>query len=84
MAESTRAWRLAMVLGELQFPAQKWTIQTAADLYGADVRTRTELQDLPEVVYHDIEEVVSAVEAIEARTRPLADPPETQCCRGRA
>ena len=84
MAESMRAWRLAMVLGELQFPAQKWTIQTAADLYGADVRTRTELQDLPEVVYHDIEEVVSAVEAVEARTTAPADPPETQCCRRRA
>ena len=84
MAESTRAWRLSMVLGELQFPAPKWTIQTAADLYGADVRTRTELQDLPEVVYHDIDEVVSAIEAGEARTTSLPDPPQTPCCRWRA
>jgi len=84
MAESKRAWRLSMVLGELQFPAPKWTIQTAADLYGADVQTRTELQDLPEVVYHDIDEVVSAIERGKARTGPLPDPPEAQCCRRRS
>ena len=84
MAESTRAWRLAMVLGELQFPAQKWTIQTAADLYGADVQTRTELQALPEVVYRDIGEVVRAIEHGEGRPGPPPDPPEAQCCRWRS
>jgi hypothetical protein len=62
MTESMRAWRLSIVLRELQYPAQKWMIQTAADLYGADVQTQIELRDLPETTYHDIDDVVSAVE----------------------
>jgi len=79
MPESARAWRLSVVLQELQFPAQKWMIQTAADLYGADVQTRSELQNLPEVVYHDIDEVVRAVQN-GVRNSATPSTPTTQCC----
>jgi hypothetical protein len=72
MPESACAWRLSIVLRELNFPAEKWRIQTAADLYGADVQTRIELQDLPEVIYSDIHEVVMSVEN---RVRSFAGTP---------
>lgn len=61
MQESARAWRLSVVLHDVRYPAEKWMILTAADTYGADVHSRTELHDLPENTYHDIDEVVAAV-----------------------
>jgi len=84
MPKSSCAWRLSIVLRELQYPAQKWMIQTAADLYGADVQTRIELQDLPEVIYNDIDEVVTAVEHRVSRFPGTPTAPETQCCGWRA
>ena len=84
MPDSARAWRLSIVLRELEFPAEKWMLQTAADLYGADVQTRIELRDLPEVIYHDIDEVVMSVED---RVGSFAGTPRHQtneCCRWRA
>jgi hypothetical protein len=82
MPESACAWRLSIVLREVQSPAEKWMIQTAADLYGADVQTRIELHDLPEVIYYDIDEVVAAVENHVSRF--AGTPPTTQCCGWRA
>jgi Protein of unknown function (DUF2795) len=61
MQESACAWRLSIVLREVQYPAQKWMILTTADTYGADDQTRIELEDLPEATYHDIDDVVAAV-----------------------
>jgi hypothetical protein len=84
MSESPRAWRLSIVLRDLQYPAEKWMIQTAADLYGADVQTRSELRDLPEVIYHDIGEVITAVEKRVSRIAGAPTPPTTQCCEWRA
>jgi len=55
-------------------------IQTAADLYGADVQTRIELQGLPEVTYNDIDEVVTAVENRAGRFAGTPTAPKTQCC----
>jgi hypothetical protein len=80
MPESARAWRLSVVLHELRFPAEKWMIQTAADLYGADVQTRSELQNLPEVTYHDIDEVVTAVQNHVRSFAATPSTPTTQCC----
>jgi hypothetical protein len=83
MPEPARAWRLSTVLRELQYPAQKWMIQTAADLYGADVQTRIELQHLPEVIYNDIDEVVTAVEDCVSRfggSLPAPKAPKSDCC----
>lgn len=80
--ESARAWRLSTVLCEVEYPAQKWAILTAADLYGADVHTRIELRSLPEVTYHGIDEVVTAVESC-ARHRPgTPEPDPADCCCG--
>jgi hypothetical protein len=84
MPESACAWRLSIVLGELQYPAEKWMIQTAADLYGADVQTRIELQDLPEVIYNDIDEVVAAVENRVSSLAGTPTPPTTERCDWRA
>jgi hypothetical protein len=84
MPESACAWRLSTVLRELRYPAQKWMIQTAADLYGADVQTRTELQDLPEVTYHDLGEVVTAVENRDRHGGCGQAHPESGCCEWRA
>jgi hypothetical protein len=81
MPESARAWRLSIVLRELQFPAEKWMIQTAADLYGADVQTRSELQKLPEGIYNHIDEVVTAVEnRVRSFAATPSTTPTTQCC----
>ena len=84
MPESARAWRLSVVLHQLQFPAEKWMIQTAADLYGADVQTRSELQNLPDVTYHDIDEVVTAVQNSVRSFAATPSTPTTQCCGWRA
>ena len=84
MPESARAWRLSVVLHELQFPAEKWMIQTAADLYGADVQTRSELQTLPEVTYHGIDEVIAAVQNRVRSSAAAPSTPKTQCCVWRA
>jgi hypothetical protein len=80
VSESACAWRLSAVLRELEFPAPKWMIQTTADLYGADVQTRIELNDLPESIYNDIDEVVSAVENHLDRCTGNPDSPEKPCC----
>ena len=84
MPESACAWRLSIVLRELKFPAEKWRIQTAADLYGADVQTRTELQDLPEDIYSDIDEVVMSVENRVSGFAGTPSPPTIECCAWRA
>jgi hypothetical protein len=80
VSESACAWRLSAVLSELEFPAHKWMIQTAADLYGADVQTRIELNDLPETIYNDIAEVVSAVENHLDRGTGNPTAAEDPCC----
>jgi Protein of unknown function (DUF2795) len=67
------------VLGEVQYPAQKWMILTTADTYGADVQTRIELQDLPEATYHDIDEVLAEVKNSVGR---LVATPQLTATRG--
>ena len=82
--ESARAWRLSSVLNEVRYPAQKWAILTAADLYGADVHTRIELLNLPEITYHNIDEVIAAVEAALNRRSAAPEPETADCCQWRA
>ena len=82
--ESTRAWRLSSVLGEVRYPAQKWAILTVADLYGADVQTQIELRNLPELTYHDIDEVVAAVETSIGERPTETEPSIADCCEWRA
>jgi hypothetical protein len=59
-------------------------ILTAADTYGADVRTGMELKDLPEATYHEIDEVVAAVKNSVARVVARSQLPATRCCDWRA
>jgi hypothetical protein len=84
MQDSARTWRLSIVLREVQYPAQKWMILTAADSYGADVQTRTEVQELPEATYHNIDEVVAAVENRGSDLTATQQLPDTRCCEWRA
>lgn len=35
------------VLHGLRYPAERWQVITQAELYGADIETRTRLHDLP-------------------------------------
>ena len=53
--------RLACALSTVTFPAMKWQLVTHAEYNGADIRTRTELRDLPVGLYCDLESVISMV-----------------------
>jgi hypothetical protein len=55
--------RLADVLDAVRFPAMKWQLVTQADYYGADIRSRTELNQLPVGLYRDLDTVISTVNA---------------------
>ena len=55
--------RLAAVLGTIAFPAMKWQLVMHAEYNGADIRTRTELRDLPVGIYRNLESVISTVNA---------------------
>lgn len=55
---------LRFILDDLSFPAERWQIVTAADLYGADVATCQRLRMLPvrSRPYRDLQEVVRALD----------------------
>lgn len=63
--------RLAAVLGDLAFPADRWQVLTTAEMYGVDTVTRTLLQRLPERRYHSLGEIVGVLAAVLAG-RPVA------------
>jgi hypothetical protein len=86
------AQRLTMVLGELVFPAARWSIQTYVDHYGADIHTRREIWELPSREYLTLGDVIDAVihggpQSLTAvsgqrRTQPLTDRRPGICCDG--
>jgi hypothetical protein len=86
------AQRLTMVLGELVFPAARWSIQTYVDHYGADIHTRREIWELPSREYLTLGDVIDAViprgpQSVTAvsgrrRTEPLTDRRPGRCCDG--
>jgi hypothetical protein len=57
------------VLADLHFPAQRWEILISADIYGADSGTLDRLRGLPvrRAPYHDLREVLEALDAISAQ-----------------
>jgi hypothetical protein len=57
---------LRFVLDGLAFPAEKWQIVTAADIYGADVTTCQRLRALPlrDRPYRDLQDVLRALETV--------------------
>ncbi|MDD7942544.1 DUF2795 domain-containing protein [Actinomycetospora lutea] len=63
--------RLAAVLGDLTFPADRWQVLTTADMYGVDTVTRTMLERLPERRHHSLGEVVAVLAAV-LSGRPVA------------
>lgn len=65
------AERLAAVLGDLTFPALRWQVVTAGDIYGVDTVSRGLIQRLPERRYHSLGEVVAVLAAVLAG-RPVA------------
>ena len=62
---------LAAVLDDLVFPARRWQVLTAGDLYGVDTTTRGLLELLPERHYASLAEVAAVVTAVLAG-RPVA------------
>jgi hypothetical protein len=81
MTASPAAGRLATVLRNVTFPAARWQLLAAADAYGADVISKTELHDLPEREYRTVGEVIRAVEA-SRQSAPPDRPPPAALCRG--
>ena len=80
MQESACASRLSIVLREMRYPARTWMIPATAERYGADVQSRIELQDLPEAIYHDIDEVVAAVTDRRNHLAAIPQLADTRCC----
>lgn len=54
--------RLQQVLAGQGFPAERWELIAAAEMYGADLVTRSELQALLPVRYERLVDVLLAVE----------------------
>lgn len=54
--------RLQQVLVGQRFPADRWELIAAAEMYGADLVTRSDLQALLPVRFHSLAEVLLAVE----------------------
>ena len=54
--------RLGQVLAGQPFPAARWELIAAADLYGADALTMSELHALPAVRFGTLADVLKAVE----------------------
>jgi hypothetical protein len=63
--------RLAAVLGDLVFPAHRWQVLTAAEMYGVDTVTRGLLERLPERRYHALGEIAGVLAAV-LTGRPVA------------
>jgi Protein of unknown function (DUF2795) len=59
---SDAAQRLRHVLSGQPFPAHRWELISGAEHYGADARTRQELQSLPAKQYASLAEVLWALE----------------------
>lgn len=67
------------ILADLSFPAQRWEILISADIYGADAITLERLRRLPtqREPYHDLREVVEALDAVPAQAiRSAMRPPQ--------
>ena len=55
--------RLQQVLAGQRFPAEQWELIVAAETYGADLITRSELQALQPVPFQSLAKILLAVEA---------------------
>jgi hypothetical protein len=55
---------LAAVLDDLVFPARRWQVLTAGDLYGVDTTTRGLLTLLPERHYSSLAEIAGVITAV--------------------
>jgi hypothetical protein len=53
--------RLAEILADLQFPAEKWEVITCAEIWGVDLETRRRLYGLPVQTFESEREVVEAL-----------------------
>ncbi|MCD2193865.1 DUF2795 domain-containing protein [Actinomycetospora endophytica] len=74
------AERLVPVLSELPFPARRWQVITAGEIYGCDGVTREILARLPEAEYATPQDMVVVLSAA-LTGRPL---PVTSAARGAA
>ena len=61
--------RLQQVLAGQSFPAARWELIAAAEMYGADLVTRSDLQALLPFRFHSLAEVLLAVEGTRRASR---------------
>ena len=61
--------RLRQVLAGQRFPAARWELIAAAEMYGADLVTRSDLRALPPVRFRSLAEVLLAVEGTSSVSR---------------
>jgi hypothetical protein len=62
MDTTSEAPDVAEILADVAYPAEKWQITSCADLYGADVRVRRQLYDLPPRTYTSSDDVLEALD----------------------
>lgn len=75
LAPAVLAERLVPVLRDLPFPARRWQVVTAGDLYGCDGVTRELLVRVPEGEYATLNDLISALAAVLAgRPVPVSAP----------
>ena len=53
--------RLAKVLADLNYPAEKWEVITCAEIWGVDVETRRRLYGLPVQTFESVREVAESL-----------------------
>lgn len=63
--------RLRQVLADQRFPAERWELIAAAEIYGADLVTRNELHALQPLRFQCLADVLLAVEHIRRACRWL-------------
>ncbi|GAA4842025.1 hypothetical protein GCM10023201_35280 [Actinomycetospora corticicola] len=79
------AERLVPILRELDFPARRWQILTAGDLYGCDTVTRELLGRVPEAEYASVHDVLGVLAAVlTGRPVPVTPPMRGPAPAGRA
>lgn len=64
-----RASVVAAVLDGVDFPVRPWQLAAAADEFGVDPLTRTEIDQIPDREYNDVFDIVVALTSTPAHLR---------------
>lgn len=79
------AARLAPILGDVPFPARRWQVITAGDIYGCDAVTREIIARLPEAEYATAQDLLGVLSAaLTGRPLPITSPMRGSAPAGRS